>query len=531
MTTIGFTGARRPGAMLGWATILGVVALVASPVAVLAWSLVDPSTEVWSELWRTRLPQMIVDTATLLVVVLLGTIVLGTGLAWLVSAHQFRGRRLVGWLLVTPLAIPGYVGGFVWLDTLSGVVGARGVRTLWLCAAVLVLSLYPYVYLFARAAFADQGADTMAAARSLGMGPWRAFVRVSLPAARPAIAGGAALVAMEVLTDIGTVRLFNVSTLADGVLRVWFGTGDRGAATELASALTGAAILLIAFERLLRRGARRSRGSEEAAMSPRQLSPTGQLVAIGVSFLVLAVAVGVPLVRLVDWSIETMWAGQAVTVAGGIGHHAWNTVMLTAIAGLVCIGLGIVLALTVAHRGKLAHVMGRISTVGYAMPGPVVAVGVVVTLAAIDRRGWLPDGFFLVGSVVGLVFALVVRFLAVGYQGVEASLERVPPATVESARVLGSGPLRTALLVELPAARFGILAAVALLSVDMVKELPITLLLRPFGVDTLSVWVWQATSESLWAQAAVPSLIMVSVGMVAVGALLVALERGAEVVS
>ena len=531
MTTLGLGAVRRPGTVLGWATIIAIVALVASPVAVLAWSLVDPSTGVWAELWRTRLPGMITDTVTLLVAVVLGAVVLGTGLAWLVSAHAFRGRRVIGWLLVTPLAIPGYVGGFVWLDTLSSVVGARGVRSLWLCAAVLVLSLYPYVYLFARAAFADQGADTLAAARSLGASPTEAFFRVSLPAARPAIAAGAALVAMEVLTDIGTVRLFNVSTIADGVMRVWFGTGDRGAATELAGALTGAALLLITLERLSRRGARRSRRAAEAAMTPRVLSRGAQMFAVATCGVVLSVAVGVPLVRLIGWSTESLREGTAVTVAGGVAHHATNTLVLTAIAAVVCIVLGIVLAVTVAHRGRLAHALGRLSTVGYAMPGPVVAVGVVVTLAAIDRRGWLPDGFLLVGSVAGLVFALVVRFLAVGYQGVEASLERVPPAAVESARVLGAGPLRTALSVEVPAARFGILAATALLSVDMIKELPITLLLRPFGVDTLSVWVWQATSESLWAQAAVPSLIMVAVGMVAVGALLVALERGAEVVS
>jgi iron(III) transport system permease protein len=529
--TAAITAARRPGSVLGWATILAIVALVASPVAVLAWSLVDPSTDVWAELWRTRLPGMIRETVLLLVSVVVGTIVLGTGLAWLVAAHNFRGRRVVGWLLVTPLAIPGYVGGFVWLDTLSGVFGARGVRSLWLCAVVLTVSLYPYVFLFARAAFADQGADTVAAARSLGASPAETFFKVVLPAARPAIAGGAALVAMEVLTDIGTVRLFNVSTLADGVMRVWFDTGNRGAATELASALTGAAILLIALERLLRRGARRSRRAAEAALSPRRLSPVGQVTALGVSLTVLVVAVGIPVARLVAWSIETIRAGRAVTVAGGISHHASNTLGLALAAATVSIVLGVVLAVTVAHRGRLAHFAGRLSTVGYAMPGPVVAVGVVVTLAAVDRRGWLPDGFFLVGSAAGLVFALVVRFLAVGYQGVEASLERVPPATVESARVLGAGPVRTALSIELPAARFGILAASALLSVDMIKELPITLLLRPFGVDTLSVWVWQATSESLWAQAAVPSLIMVTVGMVAVGALLYALERGAQVVS
>jgi iron(III) transport system permease protein len=522
---------HRLSSVSGWATILGIVALVASPVLVLAWSLVDPSREVWAELWRTRLPGMIISTSILLVAVVGGTIIVGTGLAWLVSAFHFPGRRIIGWLLVAPLAIPGYVGGFVWLDTLSNVVGARGVRALWLCAAVLVVSLYPYVYLFARAAFADLGADRLSAARSLGMGPWNVFFRVSLPTVRPAISAGAALVAMETLTDIGTVRLFNVSTLADGVMRVWFGTGNLGAATELASALTGAAILLIALERLLQRGVRRSRGGAEKAMSPRVLTRTGSSAVLLVVLFVLTIAVFIPMTRLIDWTIESSRAGTAVTVAGGLGHHVGNTITLVIAATVIAIVLGTVLALTVAHKGSLARLAGRLSTVGYAMPGPVVAVGVVVMLAGLDRRGVLPAGFFLVGSIVGLVYALVVRFLAVGYQGVEASLDRVPASAVESARVLGAGPLRTALFIEVPAARFGILAATALMAVDITKELPITLLLRPFGGDTLSVWVWQATSESLWAQAAVPSLVMVLIGMFAVGILLVALERGAELVS
>ena len=487
---------RSPGVALGWMTIILVVAAFASPVAVLAWSLFDPATDVWRQLWSTRLPGMIVDTVVLLVVVVAGTVIVGTLLAWLVSAHDFVGRRAISWLLVTPLAIPGYVGGFVWLDTLSNVLGARGVRSLWLCAMVLVLSLYPYVYLFARAAFADQGADTMAAARSLGSGPLRVFLRVAVPAARPAIAAGAALVAMEVLTDIGTVRLFNVSTLADGVMRVWFDIGDRGAATELASALTGAAVLLIALERLLRRGARRSRSNAEAPLVPQRLSTAGSIAAVTTSLVVLVIAVATPLVRLVDWTIEATDSGQTLTVAGGIGHHAVATLSLAGTAAFICITVGTLLALVVNHRGHMARVVGRLSTVGYAMPGPVVAVGVVVTLAAVDRRSWLPDGFLLVGSAVGLVFALVTRFFAVSYQGVEASLDRLSLSTRESARVLGAGPLRTALRVEVPAARYGLLAAAALLSVDMVKELPITLLLRPFGVDTLSVWVWQATSES-----------------------------------
>lgn len=522
---------RTSSAVGGWAIILAVVGLFASPVVVLAWSLVDPASEVWAQLWQTRLPRMIVDTAVLLVAVVCGAVIVGTSLAWLVSAYDFAGRSIIGWLLVTPLAIPGYVGGFVWLDTMSTVVGAREVRSMWLCAAVLVVSLYPYVYLFARAAFADQGADTLAAARSLGCRPLEVFWRVAVPAARPAIAAGAALVAMEVLTDIGTVRLFNVSTLADGVMRVWFDSGNRGAATELASALTGAALVLVAAERLLRRGARRSRRASETPLAPRSLSPVQSLLALASSLLVVIVAVVVPLVRLVSWTFEATQSGQSVTVAGGVGHHAGNTLMLAGIATVVCITIGTVLALVVTRRGRVARVVGRLATVGYAMPGPVVAVGVVVTLAALDRRDWLPNGFFLVGSLVGLVFALVTRFFAIGYQGVEASLDRLAPSTRESARVLGSSSVRTAVAVEIPAARYGLLAATALLCVDIVKELPITLLLRPFGVDTLAVWVWQATSESLWVQAAVPSLLMVIVGMIAVGVLLTALERGGEFTS
>lgn len=519
----------RLRALPGWAATVAITAVVAAPIGVLVASVADPSTEVWVRLWQTRLPGMLRDTALLLVLVLTGTLVLGTGLAWLVAAHRFPGRRVVGWLLVTPLAVPGYVAGFVWLDTLSGPFGVRAVRSLWLCAVALILTLYPYVYLFARAAFRDAAADALDAARTLGHGPVATFRRVALPMARPALAAGGALVAMEVLTDIGTVRLFNVSTLADGVLRVWFGTGDRQAAAELATALLVAAVALIAAERLLRRGAGHAPAAAGRALRPRVLSGGAARAAQGAVAAVLALSVGVPMVRLVVWARE---AGTATaTVAGGLGHHVVSTVTVAGTAAATCLVAGTVLALSARRRGGVGRALGRIASLGYAMPGPVVAVGAVITLAAVGRALDLPRGTLVVGSTAGLVFALVVRFLAVGYQGVDAGLDRVPPETVASARVLGARPTRVALTVELPQARYAVLAAAALLAIDTVKELPITLLLRPFGVDTLAVWVWQATAESLWAQAAVPSLAMVAVGMTAVGALLVALERGADVVS
>lgn len=474
---------------------------------------------------------MILDTTVLLVTVLAGTLLLGTGLAWLVSAYAFPGRRIVGWLLVTPLAVPGYVAGFVWLDTLSGPFGARGVRSIWLGAATFVLILYPYVYLFAKAAFSAQGADTRDAARTLGIGPLGTFWRVAVPQARPAIAAGGALVMMEVLTDIGTVRLFNIGTLADGVLRIWFGTGDRSAAAELATLLVATAVIIITVERVLRRGARYAHrpGDRPAALIP--LGRTGRALALASCLGVLTLAVGIPVVRLVLWTIEAERAGTTSTVAGGLGHHLASTLVVAGAAASTCIVIGTVLAVMVRRRGPVGHALGRIATLGYAVPGPVVAVGAVIVLAAVDRTGLLPGGVILVGSIVGMVFALAVRYLAVGFHGVEAGLDRVSAATVASARTLGAGPARVAWRVEIPAARVAILAAGALLAIDLMKELPITLLLRPFGFDTLSVWVWQATSESLWAQAALPSLAMVVVGMIAVGVLLIALERGAEVVS
>ncbi|MFM8626250.1 MAG: ABC transporter permease [Actinomycetota bacterium] len=522
---------RGAGRLTAWVGIAAVVLSVVAPVAVIAASILDPTPSLWAELWRTRLPGMIVDTLTLLLAVVAGAVVLGTSLAWLVTAHDFPGRRLIGWLLVVPLTVPGYVAGFVWLDTASAVIGPRGARSIWLCAAVLVLTLYPYVYLLARAAFRAQGADMRDSARVLGLGPVAACVRVALPAARPAIAAGGALVTMEVLTDVGTVRLFNVSTVADGVLRVWFGTGSRQGAAELATTLVATAIALVVVERILRRGARYSRRASARPMTPVRLSGVRALAATAAAVVVVAVAAGVPLARLGAWGVEAQRAGATATVAGGVWHHLGATLAVAGLAVTVCVAVGSALVLFARRHGVVGRVMVRASALGYAMPGPVVAVGAVIVLAALDRTGLVPGSVVLVGSLLGLVFALAVRFLAVAVNGVDSGLDQMPASAVASARTLGARGMRVAWSVELPSVRPALVAAAALVIIDVVKELPITLLLRPFGFDTLAVWVWQATSESLWAQAAVPSLAMIAVGSAAVGALLVALERGAEVVS
>jgi iron(III) transport system permease protein len=518
-------------AVPGWLLVVTVGAVVAAPLVVTASSLLDPNERIWRNLWRTRLPGMITQTALLLVCVVGGTLVLGTGLAWLISSYRFPGRRLLGWLLVTPLAMPAYVLGFVWLDTLQQPLGARGVRNIWVCAAVLTLSLYPYVYLFARAAFSTQSGRYHAAARSLGASETSAFWRVHLPMARPAVVSGASLVAMEVLTDIGTVRLFNVSTVADGVLRVWFDLGNRNAAAEVALILVGTAVLLITLERLLRGRARFTHAGGSDAYPPRSLGAAGTAATMAAGTGVLALAVGVPMFRLVALAGDARASGATVSVAGDLSYHLGNSGRIAAVATLVCMGLGTALAVSTRSRGTPGRIIGRAATLGYAVPGPVVAIGAVITLAGVDRRGLFPGGALLVGSMVGLIYALVVRFLAVAYQGVTGALDGIAPTMADGARALGAGPLRTASRVQLPLARSGIIAATALVCIDTLKELPVTLLLRPFGNDTLAVWVWQATSESLWAQAAVPSLALVVAGMVPVAVLLWALERGAAISS
>ena len=521
----------RPGRGPGWALLVVVSVVMAAPVAVIMWSITDPRTDVWRELWRTRLPGMIVDTVILVTVVVTGTVIVGTGLAWLVTAHEFRGRRLLSWLLMTPIAIPGYVLGFVWLDTLQGPLGARAVRSIWLCAAVLIASLYPYVYVFAWSAFREQSPRTVDVARTLGCSSFTAWWRVVVPMARPSIAAGAALVAMEVLTDVGTVRLFNVSTVADGVLRVWFGTGDRDAAAELAVLLIAAAACLIAVERVLRGRARYTQVGTRSTTAGRPITGLRAAVVNTVGWGVLCLAVVVPVGRLVRGAVQAQQLSQTATISGDLGFHIVSSLKVAGAATIACLVIGTTMVFIARERGRWGAALGRLASLGYAVPGPVVAIGVVLTLAAVDRWEWWPGDVLLVGSLVGLVYAMVVRFLAVAHHGIGASVGKVSPSAVASARTLGAGRLRVATRVELPLARAGILAAATLVAIDSLKELPVTLLLRPFGVEPLPVWVWQATSESLWVQASVPSLMIVAIAMPLVGMLLWSVERGAQVVS
>lgn len=533
----------RGDARRGWrVATLTIAALVVVPVGVVAASVLTPSAGVWGFLWRTSLVEMLTSTVALMAGVVCASLVIGGGLAWLVAGYRFPGRGAFSWLLVLPLAVPAYVLGFVYVSLLDypGPV-QTGLRTLFgagawfpqvrsmpMAIAVMALALYPYVYLLARSAVAEQAVATYEAARTLGQGPLRAAVRVVLPMARPSLAAGAALVAMETLTDYATVQYFNVETVSVGIYRVWNGMYDRVAASELASLVLLFAVVIIVAERALRGRARyHQQGGAVRGIEPVQLRGWRAWAATGLCASVVGVTFLVPAIQLGAWSsLATLRAA-----GGGFDprylSHLWHSVLVAGIVALVCAGMAaIVVNATRLGGNRSTRGLARLTTIGYAVPGPVVAVGVLLLLAGLDRlldaAGFDVGGLLVTGSLLGLVYAYVVRFLALSTGSLDASLEKVPPAMTMSALSLGAPPRRVATRIHLPMIRSGIGVALVLVAIDALKELPIVLLLRPFGFETLALWTYQMASESRWQLAGLPALTIVALATIPV----VALFRG-----
>lgn len=524
---------------------MGVVAaLTVLPVAIVALSLLTPSVDVWRHLWRTRLADMVVDTLVLLGGVGVGTLVLGGGLAWLVTAYRFPGRAVLSWLLVLPLAMPGYVLGFVYLSVFdfTGPVQERWrswfgrdaafpeVRSMGGAVLVLTLVLYPYVYLLARAAFRDQAGTSYQVARSLGCGPLEAARRIVLPLARPSLAAGLALVMMETLTDFATVQYFNVDTVSVGIYRVWRGMYDRDAATELAGFVLLFALAVVLVERLLRGRARYEQpGGAAPGLEAEQLRGVRAWLATGLCLAVLLGAFFAPAAQLVAWVLGR--SAEDARTAGDHASYLSNSAFLAVATALVCVVAGVVVANALRFSsGRVTRTAARLTIVGYAVPAPVVGIGVLLAIVGLDG---LLDGFgidvtllLLSGSVGAVLYAYGVRFLALGFSTVDASLEKVPREITMSARTLGAPPRRVLARLHLPLTRGGIATAALLVALEALKELPIVLLLRPFGFDTLSIWVWQLAAESLWEAAALPALIIIAVSLVPVALLSRQLARG-----
>jgi iron(III) transport system permease protein len=531
-------GPVRPPRRDLWPVAAGSIALVvATPIVVVVSSLATPSMDIWVHLWHTYLLELIWNTLTLMVGVGFGVLVLGTGLAWLVTMYQFPGRRLFESLLILPMAMPAYVMGFVFL-ALFDYTGPVQIGWRWMfgpkmwfpdiasyggIVLVMTLVLYPYVYLLTRTAFLEQSAATVEAARALGSSARGVFWKVMIPLARPSIAAGLGLALMEALADFGTVGIYGYSTFTVAIYRVWFGLFNRKAATELAGVLLFFTFGLLLLERYMRGRARFSQttGSVRPVAS-RLLTGGHAWAATGICGLIVTSAFILPVAQLLYWTLTTL---------GGPEYEAryptflFNTLTLAAVTAMVAVAAAVVLAYGLRlSRSPIVTLFARLASMGYALPGSVIAVGVLIPLSFIDHTLddvlrhtlGISSGLLLTGSMVGLVFAYLVRFLAISSQTVEASLVKITPSMDMAARSLGTSPGGVLRRVHLPLIRGGLGCAAILVFIDTMKEMPATLLLRPFGYDTLAVRIWQLTSESFWEAAALPALTIVAGGVVPV---------------
>ncbi|MGH8353691.1 MAG: ABC transporter permease [Pseudomonas sp.] len=511
-----------------------IASLVLLPLSVLLLSWHQIDNEIWAHLWQTQMPRLLGNTLSLVLGVGVGVTALGVSLAWLTSLCEFPGRRWLDWALMLPFAIPAYVLAFVFVGLLdfagplqtllrdwfgSGLRLPR-VRSTGGVIVVLVLVFYPYVYLLARSAFLAQGKGLMEAARVLGLGPWRAFWRVALPMARPAIGAGLALATMETLADFGAVSVFNFDTFTTAVYKTWYGFYSLSSATQLAS------LLLLAVMRVLY-GERRARGaSRPASERPRgkalyQLHGLKALAASAWCGLVLLCAFVIPLLQLLLWFWQRGRFDLDERYTGLILH----TLYLGGLAALITVGAALLLAFArrLAPTRPIRSAVG-LANLGYALPGSVLAVALMLAFSYLDRElviplaSWLGGAAkpLLLGSLAALLLAYLVRFMAVAYGPLESSLARIRPSLPEASRSLGVGGAQLFFRVYLPLLVPGTLSAALLVFVDVLKEMPATLLMRPFGWDTLAVRVFEMTSEGEWARAALPALTLVLVGLLPV---------------
>ncbi len=522
-----------------WA-VAGFCALVCLlPMVAVAIAALSGGTDTVAHLAQTVLGRYVGATMLLVVLVATGTFAVGVGAAWLVTMTRFPLVRLFEMLLILPLAFPAYVLAFAYTHVLDhpGVVQATlrevtgwGPRDYWFpeirslggAAVMLILVLYPYVYLLARAAFLQQSGAAFLAARTLGRTSWGAFWRVSLPLARPAIAGGVLLAVMETIADFGTVAYFGVQTLATGIYTSWFSMADRAAAAQLASCLLVFALVLAMLERVQRGRAKYHEGARPAhPMEPIDLRGCRKWLAALLCALPVIFGALLPAILLLQMGLD---GGQDLLSRRYRGFVS-NSLTLAAIAagltvaGAICVGF-----LQRLRPGRMTNVIAYITRLGYAVPGGVIAVGLLVPFAAFDNaldafmraRFDLSTGLLVTGSIWLLVAAYMVRFLAAALNAYEGGQAMVHGNMDAAARSLGQGPFGTLRRIHLPILTPSLLTALLIVFVDVMKELPATLIMRPFNFDTLAVQAYRLAIDERLEGAAVPSLVIVAIGLLPV---------------
>jgi iron(III) transport system permease protein len=511
---------------------------LALPVVSVAVSVFGGTSDAWSHIAATSLWRFVGNTLLLVAGVAWGVISIGVVSAWLVTAYRFPGRNVLEWALMLPLAMPAYVMAYAYTDWLqftgpvqSALRAATGwqareywfpeIRSLGGAAAVLSFALYPYVYLIARTAFRDLPRSTIEAGRLAGLGAWGAFFRVAVPLARPAIAAGASLALMEALADFGTVSYFAVEVFTTGIFKAWFSMGDSVAAAQLSVCLLGFVVLVLAFERA-NRG--RAAYAANAAHKPQRAHPLhGARAAVALVACAAPVFFGFVLPALIlgwlAWGERGAYFGARMLV---LVANSFGIAGITALAGIV-LGLAMAYAARLT-KSPLVGLANRTVSLGYAVPGAVIAVGVLVPLGRLDNAlaDWIESlsgtksGLILTGTAIALVYAYLVRLLAVSLQTIEAGLAKITPSMEDAARSLGAGAMGTLFRVHIPLLGPSLGAAALLVFVDVLKELPVTFALRPFNFDTLAIEAYNLAKDERLAEAAVPSLVIVAVGLLPV---------------
>ena len=533
----------------GWTLFtLFIAVLVSIPVMVVVSHVFVPTGEIWNHLAATVLPRYIANSFWLILGVGTGVLIIGVGTAWLVTMCRFPGRRVMEWALLMPMAVPAYVIAYTYtgLFEFAGPVQtalreASGwtrqdywfpeIRSLGGAITMMTLVFYPYVYLLSRAAFLEQSVCVLEVSRTLGCGPWRSFLTVALPLARPGIVAGLALALMETLNDFGTVQYFAVDTFTTGIYRTWLGMGEAAAAAQLAAVLLLFIFALVLLERWSRGGARFHHTSVRYRPLPRYRL-RGFRVTLALTACLLPIFLGflLPGGALLTWTVES--AGEMIDAR--FARLALNSFTLAATAAVLAVAIAVLMAYGLRLRATKAMMLAaRVASMGYAVPGAVIAVGVLLPFAWMDNAvdAWMrttfgvSTGLLLTGTIAAVIFAYLVRFLAISFNTVEASLAKVTNSMDDAARSLGHGPASMLARVHMPMIRGSLLTAGLLVFVEVMKELPATLIIRPFNFDTLAIRVYELAVDERLIESSGTALAIVLVGIIPVILLSMAITR------